>query len=304
VRLRPGDDRDGDGPRMATNWDLENGLMPTKNETTGQKLKRLVSVTRFRPGVTVKYLVATKPEDPSFMKTLALAQLLSWMILDQQLGRRTHTKNGDAVRPVPNWARVGNHVLALLLHVQSKLKRQDETTKILNELLAARGGVGGFAWTRGSYDLYQEAQKATRALKYVYWTVNYLCRCKKYDVDASKFNIESSKVFLNKWAPEKRPYSASKIEKAWLKYKDAAPYIFAFYGYLRGLRRNVGSPLQVLAAIESLASNEQRLKQLIGRAAYAADILNELAHDVRLSDFNEIVREEPRLRPFTEQFIS
>ena len=50
--------------------------------------------------------------------------------------------------------------------------------------------------------------------------------------------------------------------------------------------------------IESLASNEQRLKQLIGRAACAADILNELAQDVRLSDFNEIVREQPRLRPF------
>ena len=50
--------------------------------------------------------------------------------------------------------------------------------------------------------------------------------------------------------------------------------------------------------MESLASNEQRLKQLIGRAAYAADILNELVHDVRFSDFNEIVREQPRLRPF------
>ena len=190
-------------------------------------------------------------------------------------------------------------MLALLLYRQRKLKKQDETTRILNELLEARGGVGGYVWMRGSYDLYDDARMAERELHYVYLIVSYLCRCKRYELDASKFNIETAKEFLAKRPPEKKPYKVSKIEKIWLQYKNAAPYIFAFYGYLRGLRRQVRSPRLILNSLQKVASDERRLQRLIGRAAYAADVLSGLARDVRISDFNDIARAEPPLRSFS-----
>jgi hypothetical protein len=280
--------------------------MPIRGETREQKVRRLVNATRIQPGKAARYLVASERKDHSFMKVLILAQLLAWVILDQRPGQRTKkssTESGSAVQGHPILVRnalyVGNHALALLLYRQRKLKKQDETTRVLNELLEARGGVGGFAWVRGSYDLYNDARMAERELHYVFLIVSYLCRCKKHQLDASKFNIESAKEFLAQRAPEKRPYKVSKIEKIWLQYKNAAPYIFAFYGYLRGLREQVGSPRRVLNSIEKLASDDLRLKRLVGRAAYAADVLNKLARDVRISDFKDIARAEPPLRSFS-----
>ena len=103
-----------------------------------------------------------------------------------------------------------------------------------------------------------------------------------------------------RWEVESaKPYKVSKIEKIWLQYKNAAPYIFAFYGYLRGLRREVGSPKLILNSLEEFASDERRLKKLIGRAAYAADVLTGLARDVRVGDFDNIERAAPPLRSFS-----
>jgi hypothetical protein len=253
----------------------------------------------------VKYLVATKPKDPWFVKVLVLAQLLGWMVLDQRPGQRWNKdpENDSAVhgpRVSVRYAHeVGNYVLAQLLRRQRGLKKQDETTMALKELLEARGGVGGYVWMRGSLDLYNDAQKAERELHYVYLILSYLCRCKKYELDASKFNIETAKEFLAKRAPERKPYKVSRIEKIWLRYKNAAPYIFAFYGFLRELRREVVSPRLILNSLQKIASDERRLKKLIGRAAYAADVLSGLARDVRMTDFKDIARATPPLRPFS-----
>ena len=280
--------------------------MRNRCKTREQEVRRLANATRFQPGVAVKYLVAAKPKDPRFMNVLVLAQLLGWMALDQRPGQRKKSSSAESsseaqarLNLVRNALHVGTHVLALLLYRQRRLKRQDETTRILNELLEARGGVGGYVWVRGSYDLYDDARMAERELHYVYLIVSFLCRCKKYELDASKFNIETAKEFFAKRAPEKKPYKVSKIEKIWLQYKNAAPYIFAFYGYLRGLRREVGSPKLILNSLEEFASDERRLKKLIGRAAYAADVLTGLARDVRIGDFRDIERAAPPLRSFS-----
>jgi hypothetical protein len=280
--------------------------MHNRCETREQEVRRLANATRFQPGVALKYLVATKPKDPRFMNVLVLAQLLGWMVLDQRPGQRKKSSSAESgseaqarLNLVRNALHVGNYVLAQLLRRQRGLKEQDETTMALKELLEARGGVGGYVWMRGSLDLYNDAQKAERELHYVYWIVSYLCRCKKYELDASKFNIETAKEFLAKLAPEKKPYKVSRIEKIWLQYKNAAPYIFAFYGYLRGLRREVVSPRLILNLLEKFASDERRVKRLIGRAAYAADVLTGLARDVRINDFSDIARSAPPLRSFS-----
>jgi hypothetical protein len=191
----------------------------------------------------VKYLAATNQKDPSFMKSLVLAQLLGWAILGQLAGQRKSTASGSGFRALQSLrtgAEVGCHVLAFLRYRQRDLKTKDETARLLDELLEARGGVGVFVWVQDAVSLYQDAREAERELKYVYWIVSYLCRCKKHGLDASKFNIETAKEYLAQWAPEgKRTYGVSKIEKIWLKYENAAPYIFGFYSYLRGLRRDV-----------------------------------------------------------------
>jgi hypothetical protein len=117
----------------------------------------------------------------------------------------------------------------------------------------------------------------------------------------AKLNIETAKQFIVQCAPEGNPtFLSSKIEKIWLTYKDAAPYIFAFYRFLsRGLKQKA-SPDEVMEFIAKLASDGPRLKKLIGRAAYAADILNVLAHDVRIYDFKNSERAIPPMRSFND----
>jgi hypothetical protein len=57
--------------------------------------------------------------------------------------------------------------------------------------------------------------------------------------------------------------------------------------------------MRVLNTTEALALNQPRLTRLIGRAAYAADILKERRRGgVRIRDFNDIARAEPPLRSF------
>jgi hypothetical protein len=81
-------------------------------------------------------------------------------------------------------------------------------------MLEARAGVGGFAWTPAYHELYEEARASERELRYVYWTVSYLCRCKKDALDSSKCTIETAKRYIENWAPEgKNTYGESAIEK-------------------------------------------------------------------------------------------
>jgi hypothetical protein len=287
--------------------------MPVQVDTQERKARRLASKTIVQPGEFVKYLFAGESKDPAFMKTLILAELLTWAVLDQEPGQRAKkapTENQSAGQGRPSAGRdrpikvhkalyAGNHVLALLLHRQRKLQRRDETTKLLNELLEARTGVGGFAWAPAYRELYEEARESERELHYVYWIVSYLCRCEKHALDASKFTIENAKRYTENWAPEgKNTYGESAIEKIWLKYRKAAPFIFGFYPFLRGLKKGV-SRMPVLNAIEALALDQPRLTQLIGRAAYAADVLKKRRCGARISDFNDIPRAEPLLRSFS-----
>ncbi len=250
----------------------------------------------------MKYLIRSWPEDHSFLKTLLLAQLLAWMILDQGSGNRETRKSAGAERrsKLPNAASAGRYVLALLLDRQQKLKRHDETNTLLNELVTARRLVRGLVWATGSRQQYNDARAAERELHYVYWIISYLCRCKQHGLDANKFTIETAKQYIAQWGNEgKRTYGVSRIEKIWLKYRHAAPFIFGFYSFLRGLRHDVGSPKRLLESFEKLALNEQLLTQLIGRAAYAADVLQQVVpDDLEMSDFTDIPRVPPPLRSF------
>jgi hypothetical protein len=64
------------------------------------------------------------------------------------------------------------------------------------------------------------------------------------------------------------------------------------------------SPDEIMDWLEKFTSDQQRLSRLIGRAAYAADILTGKARNVRQRDFEDIDRIAPPMPPFTQDEMS
>jgi hypothetical protein len=96
----------------------------------------------------------------------------------------------------------------------------------------------------------------------------------------------------------------SKISKIWERYKNAAPYIFASYRFFSFHLRGKIAPDKVIDWLEKFSSDQERLTCLVGRAAYAADILAGKARNVRQGDFKGIDRIAPRMRPFSEEELN
>jgi hypothetical protein len=142
-----------------------------------------------------------------------------------------------------------------------------------------------------------DAQQASKELVYVYKIVDYMCRYKAHIGDDEKFNIESAKVFVE--LSEEGGFGLSKISKIWETYKNAAPYIFAVYPFLRRGFQNANTPEEVMNWLQKFASDQRRSNRLIGRAAYAADILVGRARNVRQRDFKDVERVIPPMPPFT-----
>ena len=110
-------------------------------------------------------------------------------------------------------------------------------------------------------------------------------------------NFSWNRIFLKKsWGP-------SKISKVWEQSKHAAPYIFASYSMVRALSRTE-TVEEVVDGLKQVTSNQQRLARFIGVAAYAADILNLQARNIRVSDFRKITRVAPPLRQFDENELA
>ena len=192
----------------------------------------------FRPRQAVRML--RHGSEPAFLKTWALARLLGWAIFDQRPGKRLpKTQPGDGKhRPerrlrTTTAKRIGHLTLAYLLDRQLQKedpKTNDETLQEMLTLFTTCGGFGVFVRDRGAKGLLSQAKRANRELGYVYRIVLFLCRYKRYIRDDARFDIDSAKRFVEMVAHEDRDtYGLSKISKIWEQYKQAAPYIFAFY---------------------------------------------------------------------------
>jgi hypothetical protein len=265
-------------------------------------MDRPIDLTKFRPLWAVAIL-ANDPEEEkrAFLQPWALAQLLAWAILDQRPGKRGKKPK---IRTV-NAKQAGQIALAYLLdryvnRTETGAPIDDQTLRSMLALFLRFGGFAASFQGRGAKGLVSSARKANRELGYVYRIVDYMCRYKRYGDGEVKFNIESAKTFVQKWEHEEKIYSASKISKIWEKYKNAAPYIFALYPFFwRGLQRAI-TPDEVMDWLEKCTSDQERLTRLVGRAAYAADILAEQARNVRQRDFEDIERIAPPMRPFAQ----
>jgi hypothetical protein len=272
------------------------------------EIERLVqAIERFRPSQSLRIFVDY--DLPSFLRLWALARLLAWVVLDQRAGQRGRgrtidnpaTRGRQTIR-TKSAQQAGRLLIGFLLDrrfQRDEVKQDDEMLYLMLWLFMKSGGFGMFVRGRGARALLSDAKKANRELGYVYRIVLFLCRYKKHISEEVKFDIETAKQFVAKNMHEgDSTYGLSKISKIWEKYKQAAPYVFAFYGYCALALKRTTSPGQVVDFLEKLASSQPRLNKIMGRAAYAADILDQRARGVRLSDFRQIPRVEPPLSPF------
>jgi hypothetical protein len=183
---------------------------------------------------------------------------------------------------------------------------------VLAKMLFLLLDMGGFAAPMrglGARTLLRRARGKAREIDYVCRIVSFLCRIEGHP-ELNKFSIEDAKHFVYLWAHEDQDtYGLSKISKVWERYKDAAPILFAFRplltialpsGKQRGPSTRMPSPDELLEATFKLASHGRSIARLLGRAAYAAEILSRTARNVRLKDFRNIQRAAPPLHPFSQ----
>jgi hypothetical protein len=262
-----------------------------------------MQLKKFRPREAIEMLLDQK--HPLFFKTWALARLFTWMCLDQRPGRRNpKTGHGNRLRFRSKNAKYAGHLaIACLLDrgfQAGQIDKEDDTLRQMFKLFMSSGGFGLFIESpRGVRSLLSRAKEARRQLWCVYKITDYLCRYEKYFSDRSKSTIECAKRFVGKARDENdKEYSLRNITKFWELNKQAAPYVYAFYPTFSFGVRRIRSIAEATDALERLAANQEVLNRLLGRAAYAAAILNGKARDVREKDFRSVARIEPQLVPF------
>lgn len=115
--------------------------------------------------------------------------------------------------------------------------------------------------------------------------------------------VKIARFFAEKIEPMGEQLSASKIEKAWNRYRAAAPYIYAFYPRLYCQQGDFAKAKKIseqdwISRIAQL-DTKSTLEECLGHAAFAADVLAKTGtRDVRTRDFQAVPRQEPLLRDF------
>lgn len=145
--------------------------------------------------------------------------------------------------------------------------------------------------------MFTRVRHSLEKLFYVYEIVQFLIRSKKIGAPP-KLGINNAYHFLGK-SKDERGYGPAGIQKIWLCNKDAAPLIYAFYPLLKMAARRGDQPEEILRFVDTIISNEKRLKRMLGTAAYVADLLSKSrVRDVRLFDFVNVARVAPIVRSF------
>jgi hypothetical protein len=266
-----------------------------------------MELPKFRPRWAMEVLASQAEKDEIFVQTWALAQLLAWSFLDQEPGKRR--PKGIPARKrlihVGSAKQAGHITLAHLLDRRLKHlddddpKNTDGKLDLMLGLFLKSGGFSACFKSWGENDIFYAVKEANRELEYVFRIVDYMCRYQKYYGDEKNFSIESAKYFVRKNEHEdEQTYKPSKISKIWEKYKNSSPYIFSVYRYCRLQIDQAKTMDQVIDWLEAFSHDQRRLLLLVGRAAYAADVLAGKGRNVRERDFKNIKRFAPHIRPF------
>jgi hypothetical protein len=248
----------------------------------------------------------------------ALSRLVAWALFDQHESKRIpkqHRKTRAAKRLfIPTYAYKAGQ-LYLLYHAAPFFRKYEETARCRKRASEESAAMKMFFKTgqitknfglRGrTLSSLHNDKKRRRDLMFVYHVMNFLVRARLFDrEDVCKVKI--ARFFAEKIEPMGEQLSASKIEKAWNRYRAAAPYIYVFYPLLYGGDDNEGALSQGKKIgdedwINQVAQFAERsaLEKHLGDAAFAADVLaGTSTRDVRTRDFKGVVRKQPLLRAF------
>jgi hypothetical protein len=252
----------------------------------------------YDPATSVQLLKECPSSVLKAIRYYELTRLLTWSILER---RPRQDPDYDRTLRRKKYANdAGVFVLAYYMH------RKRKTSPQIGRLLTQSGGLLRFWYAENSFSLFREACDSQTDLHYVYQLVRYMCRCEQdHCRTAQQKRIGAAKFVLSKQSNSTLIYgSVSEIDKIWSMYKDAAPYIFAFFPYLQKSfgKDNRPSPDQFMRFVKALARNPTRLNRILGRAAYAADVLSKRGiQGVRMSDFENIAQIRFSLPKFSEE---
>jgi hypothetical protein len=248
---------------------------------------------RFRPRDAVKILADRRRTKE--LKTWTIARLLSWISLDQR-PRRVHKQSarvcGQMRSRASNAKLAGNVVLASLIK-----RRSDDRASLRMFLMF---------WKSNGFRLILKSPRSPKSwmrtltqvkedMVCVHAIMSYLCRYKKYGRDPQKLSIEAAKRFVV--TKENKPSALSKTSKTWEPHKHAASYIFSFISPLSDIAQTQSID-EFVDRLEAIASDQKLVDELLGNAAYAADLLKDIARDVHNKDFEGIEPIEPHLEMF------
>jgi hypothetical protein len=258
---------------------------------TTQAIKRRKKNVKFGVRKSIVFLNRDDiTKNKRVLKSLHLIQLIAWsaVILEDKA-------KGPRVKAA--WE-AGIAALALLLE-RASLKEDRKQEELLLRALKRRGGYRAFLeyWSPPAA-MFTRARHSLEKLFYVYEIIQFLIRSKKTGAPP-KLGINRAYHFLG-LSREERGHGPASIEKIWLHNKDAAPLIYAFYPLLKKAAQG-DQPEDILRFVDTIISNEKRLKRMLGTAACVADLLSESrVREVRLSDFVGVAPAAPIVRPFND----
>ena len=242
-----------------------------------------MDLQQFRPGDAVKILADKRRAKE--LKTWALARLLSWMSLDQR-PRHPHNRRAEVRKRMRSRAKnaklAGNIVVASLID-----RRSDDraSLRMFGILLKSNGFRLFLQSTRSPKNWMRTLKEVREDMVCVHAVMSYLCRYKKYGGDPQKLSIEAAKRFAV--TKENKPSALSKTSKTWEPHTYAASYIFSFISPLLDIAQ-MQSIDEFVDRLEAIASDQKLVDEMLGNAAYAADLLKNIARNVHNKDFKGI----------------
>lgn len=263
-------------------------------------------IETFRPKEAVQILSEEfeNPEISAAMRVWALSGLIAWVALDQK-GRTRRKAPGKDKLPIRtrHAKRARLHTLFLLLSQRQQLgTATDELGSLIARLTVKASGSDLATIVQGpsASDLLDDFRDAASDLRYVAAIVRFVIQSCLSD-GPWRPSIELAKAYVEKYPPEGcRPYGDRNISEIWQEHRLVAPYIFALHEESSFEPEKAQDVKCALAWLMWFADQPQRLQVLLGRAAYALDVMKNFAEDQRLSDFDGIEREVPEVGFFTE----
>ena len=187
---------------------------------------------KFRPKTAVAILADENSEPvATAVKTMALAELIVWCLLDQDGRKKGKPKSPNKKHYINTTAalRTRSLVAALLLDRQVKTRVDEEVTGPLLTLVAVTGGFSALTNGISIKSMLRRIRNADTQARYVAEIVRYLVLCRAEPDGSKHATIDNAKKFVEEVGPKLglTAYKFRTISKFWETSAPAAPLIFA-----------------------------------------------------------------------------